>query len=102
MIALDRVALDMDSDYYGIPIASVLVSDRWKWRVTLPIGTAITSHRDYATPEQALSQGKSWIKTEAVFGSLNILLAELCEQGHLQKREYCDLMDSLLEFTQRR
>lgn len=92
----------MDSDYYGIQVASILVCDRWKWKVTLPLGATITSNRDFATAEQALKQGESWIKTEAVFGSVNHFLAELCSQGILHKREYCDLMDSVLEFTQRR
>ncbi|HEY9661180.1 MAG TPA: hypothetical protein V6C65_22230 [Allocoleopsis sp.] len=91
----------MDSDYFGIRVVSVLIRDRWKWQVTLPIGATVTSNEGYPTPEQAVEQGKHWIGAESIFDSVNICLTELCEQGKLQQREYSDLMQSLATITRR-
>lgn len=91
----------MDSDYFGIRVVSVLVRDRWKWQVTLPVGATVTSNKGYATPEIALEHGKSWIGAESVFDAVNICLTEMCGKGTLHQREYSDLMQSLAQITGR-
>ncbi len=90
----------MDSqNYYGIPINPALVSDRWKWQVTLPIGTIITSNQVFATADLAIEHGRQWISAEMTFSSLNSCLSELCGQGALQRQEYCNLMASFLQIA---
>lgn len=91
--------VSVDRHYYGIRIDCATKGDRWKWRVTLPIGATITSNQAFATPEEALYHGKSWVQSEAAFMAIHTALFELCERGAIHHREYCNLMHSTAEIT---
>lgn len=92
----------MSESYYGLQIAVLAVGNRWKWQVTLPMGGTVTSNRDYSTSEQAFYQSKTWINSEGVFSALNVWLSELCRRGEIQRREYGQLMQSVLQVTKHR
>lgn len=89
----------MIEDYYGLTIAPLETCDRWKWQIILPFGTAMTSYEEYATPEQAIEQGKRWLNIETAFTALNQVLSELWNQGSLSRQEYRHLLESFLHVT---
>ncbi|HIK18476.1 MAG TPA: hypothetical protein IGS53_24765 [Leptolyngbyaceae cyanobacterium M33_DOE_097] len=89
-------------DYYGIPIATTQVGDRWKWQVTLPVGATITSNKVYDSASKALTEGREWINIETALQALNACLSELYKEGVIHRSEYCNLMDSSIKTTRRR
>ncbi|MDX2229487.1 MAG: hypothetical protein NW220_07605 [Leptolyngbyaceae cyanobacterium bins.349] len=89
----------MDSDYYGIKISVIPLRDRWRWQVVL-VGISVTSEVAYDTQEQALQEGQRWISAETAFRALNNYLSELSGKGAIHRREYCDLLQSLVQITQ--
>lgn len=92
----------MQSDYYGISIASTPLSVGWRWQVTLPVGSTITSDENFDTAEQAIDHATHWVSSEAAFSALNACLADLCKRRMLSQQEYCNLMRSCLQITRHR
>jgi hypothetical protein len=90
----------MSSDYYGIRILSIPLGDRWQWQVTLPIGVVVTASTVCDTAEQALEQGRQWVSAETALQALNHCLSEFSTKGAIHQREYCDLLQSLVQITQ--
>lgn len=93
--------MTVSTDYYGIQITIMPIERFWRWQVTLPVGATVTSNETYTTPELALAEGKHWVAAETAFYAMNNVLAELCGKGSIHKREYCDLMESVIHLTQR-
>jgi hypothetical protein len=92
----------MRHSYYGLTISIVSYGGRWKWQIMLPIGATITSHEDFSTQQQALTQGQNWINGEGTFSSLNRWLTEQQERGAIEPQEYSRLMKSILQVTNHR
>ena len=92
----------MRHSYYGLTISTIACSGRWKWQIMLPIGATITSHQDFSTSQQALTQGQDWINGESVLSSLNRWLTEQQEKGAIEPQEYSRLMKSILQVTHHR
>lgn len=87
-------------DYYGIRISLIPLHDRWHWQVSLPLGVVVTSPITYPTKEQALQEGRHWLSAESAFQAINSCLSELNRKGAIHQREYCDLLQSLMQITQ--
>jgi hypothetical protein len=86
----------MHDNSYGVEIDSLLIGDRWKWRISLPHGLSITSPNTYLTAEQAVHHGRGWWSGEAVFHAVSLLLLELRQSNRISHQEYSALMQSVV------
>ncbi|MBD2089164.1 hypothetical protein H6F67_04765 [Microcoleus sp. FACHB-1515] len=89
----------MQTDYYGISIASTQFASGWRWQVALPIGSSFTSDESFPTAEQALYEGHHWLRVKSAFSALNRSLSEICASGRINQQEYGALMQSFLLLT---
>ncbi|CAC5343128.1 MULTISPECIES: hypothetical protein [Planktothrix] len=90
----------MHKDYYGLLISTLSFRHRWKWQIILPYGEYLTSDEDYASAEEALREGKSWLERKSAFNAINSCLAQFYSAGVLNPSEYSSLIDSLRGITE--
>jgi hypothetical protein len=90
----------MHDNYYGVYIESLLIGDRWQWRITLPQGVSMTSPQLYSTAEQAVRHGRAWWGGKTTFNAIHRCLLEFQWVGIISHQEYRNFVQFLTQTVQ--